>query len=108
MIQQTELKEYPKISLKLINNPIKNGWIVGCLSWFIILLSIFLTKSGDLLIFSVVIPIVAYKAEKRNLSKYKNPPTLDNLYKFFLHYGIAMILLTVLYATAVIGFLMLK
>lgn len=105
MTEQTQLKEYPEFSKKLVSNPVQNGWIGGIIAWFITMaiiyfvsIYVFPNASADILFLSIIVPIFSYKTEKKNLSKYKNPPKLDNIYKFYLHLGISMVSLSILYA----------
>lgn len=102
MIKQTQLKQYPEFSKKLVSNPIQNGWIFGIIAWIIMAIIIVVIANFisdvhvDILWFSIIVPILAYKTDKKNLSKYQNPPKLDNIYKFYLHLGISMGVLSIL------------
>ena len=105
MSKSTQLKTYPEFSRKLMDKPVKNGCIFGFITAFaIILIANIIPIKVDILILAIVVPIAAYKAEKHNLSKYKNPPTLDNLYKFYLHFGLAMGSVAILIYAFFIGY----
>ncbi len=102
------LKKYPDFSHKLMSDPVKNGWITGIIAWVVALLIIILIRvPADILLLSVIVPVVVYQTEKKNLKNYKNPPSVENLYKFYLHCGFAMGTMTLVWilfiAAVVIG-----
>ncbi|MBR4806466.1 MAG: hypothetical protein IKZ64_01450, partial [Alphaproteobacteria bacterium] len=84
------------------------GWISGIIAWVVALLIIILIRiPADILLLSVIVPVVAYQTDKRNIKNYKNPPSVENLYKFYLHCGLAMGTMTLVWilfiAAVVIG-----
>ena len=86
-------EQYPEFSRKLLSNPVRNGWITGGIFWLALFL-INLVIGIDLSIIFLIGLIVCYKIKKRKLANYKNPPKLDNLFKFYLHVGLSVFLLS--------------
>lgn len=101
---ETNLEQYPDFSRKLLSNPVRNGWIVGLISWVALFL-INIVTNIDLSIIFLIGLIICYKIKKRKLANYKNPPKLDNLFKFYLNVGLSAFLLSCIITILLLGYI---
>ena len=79
MSAKKALKPFPKGMAKVFSNPVRNGLVFGTLAAFII---------GALPVF--LCSIIGYQLYKNVwLEKYKNSPSVENVFQYFLYISVA-------------------